>query len=76
MDNAKRMQVSKCQGNIVAEAELNVTTQLMESCQAVIHQLHEQNWLVGSGFLTQPQVLDNIRMLDIFEALAFLEKLV
>ena len=73
MDNAKRMQVSKCQGNIVAE---NVTTQLMESCQAVIHQLHEQNWLVGSGFLTQPQVLDNIRMLDIFEALTFLEKLV
>ena len=45
---------------------------LQETGEALVHQLHEQDRLVGSRLLTQPQILDNVGMLDALEVVALL----
>ena len=57
--------------------ELDTATQrnsgtLQEMGEALVHQLHEQDRLVGSRLLTQPQILDNVGMLDALEVLTLL----
>ena len=77
MDDVEGVKVSKCQRYVLAKMELDTATQrnsgtLQETGEALVHQLHEQDSLVGNRLLAQPQILDNVGMLDAFEVLTLL----
>ena len=77
MDDVEIVKVSKCQGHILAKMKLDTATQrnsgnLQEMGEALVHQLHKQDRLVGSRFLAYPKMLDNVGMLDALEVLTLL----
>ena len=45
---------------------------LKEACQALVHELHEENWLAVLGVNTRAKMLDNVRVAHLAEELALL----
>ena len=79
MDDLVGVHVGKCQGDVMGDVHLDVVREwvgcvLQEVCQALFHQLHEQNGPVVVGVLNKTQKLHNAGVPQISEQPALLVK--
>ena len=69
MDDVVAVQVGQGQGNVVGDVDLDVVGEggcgsLQEPCQALLHQLHQEDGSVAAGVLDHTEELDDAGMLQ------------
>ena len=71
------MKVGQRLGHVVGYVDLHVEGEarapsLQEAGQALVHELHEENWLAILGIAARAKVLDDVRVAHLAEELALL----
>ena len=69
VDDVVAVQVGQSQSHMVGNVDLDVVGEggggsLQEPCEALLHQLHQEDWSVAAGLLDSAQELDDAGMLQ------------
>ena len=69
VDDVVAVKIGQSQGHMVDNVDLDVVGErcggsLQEPCEALLHQLHQEDWSVAVGLLDSTQELDNAGMLQ------------